>query len=67
MDKWGMLKLETKLTQYEVKNQCDKEWQDISEERVLCILAGSFTQITPKVCKILAGEEIITSDEVYRI
>jgi len=26
--------------------------------------AGSFTQVTPEVCKMLAGEEIITSDGV---
>ena len=63
-----MLKLEIKLTtQYEVKNLWDNEWQEISEEKVLCRLAGSFTQVTPEVCKMLAGEEIITSDVVYRI
>ena len=62
-----MLKLQIEFTRYEVKNTCDNEWRDISEDQVLCILAGCFTRVSPEVCKMLAGEEIITSDGIYRI
>jgi len=59
--------MKIKFTQFQVKNVHDDKWQQISERRVLDKLAESFTQVTPELCKMFNGEEIITTNEIYRV
>ena len=52
---------------YEVRHIGDPEWHKISEIKTMKILADYFDPITPALSKILTGEEIIISNQVYRL
>jgi len=56
-----------KFTRFEVKNSDDDEWQEISEIKALARLTDSFAQVTPELCKMLDGEEIVTPKGIYRV
>jgi len=59
--------MKIKFAQFQVKNFYDDKWHEISERRVLDKLAESFTQVTPELCKMFNGEEIIARNEIYRV
>jgi hypothetical protein len=58
--------IKTELTHYEVRHINDQEWNKISEKTVMERLVDSFDPVTPIISKMLMGEEIIVSQEIYR-
>jgi hypothetical protein len=54
------------MKRYEVRKVGENEWQKETEKIVMENLAESFDPVTPVITKILSGEEIRTSHEVYR-
>ena len=58
--------MEFGLTRYEVRHIDENEWHKISEKTVMERLVDSFDPVTPVLSKILRGEEIILSHEIYR-
>ena len=59
--------MEIELTHYEVRHIDKQEWHKISEKTVMERLVDSYDPVTPVLSKILAGEEIIVLQEVYRV
>ena len=59
--------MEFELTCYEVRHIDKDEWHKISEKTVMERLVDSFDPVAPVLSKILRGEEIIVSDEIYRV
>jgi hypothetical protein len=59
--------LEIELTCYEVKNIGEHGWQKIQEKAVMERLADSFDPVTPIISRMLRGEEIVVSQEIYRV
>ena len=58
--------MEIELTCYEVRHIDEHAWHKISEKTVMERLVDSFDPVTPVLSKILRGEEIIVSQEIYR-
>jgi hypothetical protein len=58
--------MEFGLTCFEVRHIDENEWHKISEKAVMERLVDSFDPVTPVLSKILRGEEIILSHEIYR-
>jgi hypothetical protein len=54
------------LGRYEYKHVDDNKWQTVSEKIVMEKLVDSFDLITPVISRMLKGEEIITSQGIYR-
>jgi hypothetical protein len=54
------------LGRYEYKHFGDNQWQTVSEKIVMEKLVDSFDLITPIISRMLKGEEIITSQGIYR-
>jgi hypothetical protein len=52
---------------FEVKKIGEEKWQKISEKIVLEKLADCFDPVTPIITKMLAGNEIVLQQEIYRI
>ncbi len=52
---------------YEVRHIDDHEWHKISEKTVMERLVDSFDQVTPIISRMLKGEEVIVSQEIYRL
>ena len=52
---------------YEVRNIGDLEWHEISEIKTMKILVEYFYPVTPVLSRLLKGEEIIASDQIYRL
>ena len=59
--------MEIELTHYEVRSIGENEWHKISEKTVMERLVDNFDPVTPVLSKILRGEEIILSHEIYRV
>ena len=59
--------LEIELTCYEVKNIGEHRWQKIPEKAVMERFADSFDPVTPILSRMLKGEEIVVSREIYRV
>ena len=59
--------MEIELTCYEVRHIDERTWHKISEKTVMERLVDSFDPVTPVLSKILAGEEIIVLQEIYRV
>ena len=55
------------LPYYEAKRIGEHEWQKISEKAVMERLVDSFEPVTPIISKMLRGEEIVVSREIYRV
>jgi hypothetical protein len=56
-----------KLPCYEAKHIGENEWQKISEKIVMERLVDSFDPVTPIISKMLRGQEIVVSREIYRV
>ena len=52
---------------YEFRHIGEYEWHKISETKVMERLADSFDPVSPIVSRMLKGEEIIISQEIYRV
>jgi hypothetical protein len=51
---------------YEVRHAGEHEWHKISEREVMEKLVESFDPVSPILYRIIRGEEIIISQEIYR-
>jgi len=51
---------------YEFRHFGDRGWYKISEKAVMERLAESFDPVSPILSRIIRGEEIIISEEIYR-
>ena len=58
--------MEIELTCYEVKNIDEHGWHKIAEKTVMERIADSFDPVTPVISRLLSGEEIVVSQEIYR-
>ena len=54
-------------TRYEVRYIGEHDWHKISEKTVMGRLVDSFDPVTPIISRMLTGEEIIVSQEIYRV
>jgi predicted PurR-regulated permease PerM len=52
---------------YELRYVGDHVWHIVSEKEVMERLVDAFDPITPAISRILMGEEIIVSNEIYRL
>ena len=52
---------------YEVKYNGNKEWEEISEIKMLRRLLEIFERVTPAVQDMIAGKRVRTSEAMYRI
>ena len=52
---------------YEVRHIGEHEWHKISETKVMERLVDNFDPVTPIISRMLKGEEIIVSQEIYRV
>jgi hypothetical protein len=52
---------------YEFKYIGDRVWQIVSEKKAMERLVDGFDAVTPAISRILKGEEIIVSNEIYRL
>jgi hypothetical protein len=59
--------VEIELTCYEVRHIGEHGWRKISEKTVMERLVESFDPVTPVISRMLNGEEIIVSHEIYRV
>jgi hypothetical protein len=60
-------RMESKMSEFEIKNFDTDNWQWVSEVAALGILQNNFEQVTPKVTEILDGKEIKTPDGILRV
>ena len=51
---------------YEVRHICDRSWHKVSEKTVMERLVESFDPVSPILARMIRGEEIIISEEIYR-
>lgn len=54
------------LGQYEFKHFAEHNWQKVSEKIVMEELVENFHPVTPILSRLLKGEEITTSQGIYR-
>ncbi|MGD2022550.1 MAG: hypothetical protein PVG52_15140 [Desulfobacterales bacterium] len=54
------------IGRYEFKNLGENKWQTVSEKIVMQKLVDNFNPVTPIIIKMLSGEEIVTSQGIYR-
>jgi hypothetical protein len=59
--------VEIELTCYEVRHIDEHEWHKISEKTVMERLVNRFNPVTPIISRMLRGEEITVSQEIYRV
>jgi hypothetical protein len=59
--------MEIELTCYEVKQSGAHGWQKIAEKAVMERLVDCFDPVTPIISRMLRGEEIVVSQEIYRV
>jgi hypothetical protein len=52
---------------YEFKHIGDDVWHIVSEKKAMERLVDGFDPVTPAISRILKGEEIIVSNEIYRL
>jgi hypothetical protein len=55
------------MYRYEVKYFGKKEWEEISELKILERLLEVFERVTPAVRDMIAGKRVQTSEAIYRI
>jgi hypothetical protein len=73
---WGLLlflifpsrqNIQNRFPCYEVRQIGEHAWYKISEKKVMERLVGSFDPVTPIISRMLKGDEIIISQEIYRV
>ena len=61
------MKMNFKLSQFEVKHSDAKNWRYISEVAALELLQDKYHLITPILSQMLQGQEITTPDDIFNI
>ena len=61
------MKMNFKLSQFEVKPLYAKNWRYISEVAALELLQDKYHRITPILSQMLQGKEITTPDGIFSI
>jgi hypothetical protein len=59
--------VEIELTCYEVRHIGEHEWHKISEKTLIDRLVDSFDPVNPIISRMLRGEEISVSQDIYRV
>ena len=59
--------MDIELTCYEVRHTGEHDWHKIPEKKVMERLVDSFDPVTPIISRMLKGEEISVSQEIYRV
>ena len=59
--------MEIELTCYEVRYIGEHKWHRISEKTVMERMVDSFDPVNPIISRMLRGEEITVSKEIYRV
>ncbi len=54
------------IGRYEFKDLEENKWQKVSEKIVMQKLVDNFNPVTPIIMKMLSGEEIVTTQGIYR-
>ena len=52
---------------YEVKYHDKKEWEAISETKVLAKLQETYDQVTPAIQDMIDGKQVLTPQAAFRI
>ncbi len=55
------------MPSYEVKYHDKKEWEEISEIKVLGRLQETYDQVTPVIQEMIDGKQVLTPNAVFRI
>jgi hypothetical protein len=55
------------MPSYEVKYHGKKEWEAISETKVLAKLQETYDQVTPAIQDMIDGKQVLTPKAVFRI
>ncbi|MGD9080006.1 MAG: hypothetical protein PVG96_11730 [Desulfobacterales bacterium] len=58
--------MKSTLGKYEFRHFGENNWQKVSEKIVMEKLVDNFDPITPVLSRMLNGDEIITSQGIYR-
>ena len=56
-----------KLPQYKVKYHENEQWEEISELRAINELYKAFKKVTQAIKEMIEGEEVKTSNAIYRL
>ena len=59
--------MEIELTYYEVRHVGEQKWHKISEKALMERMVDSFDPVNPIISRMLRGEEITVSQEIYRV
>ena len=59
--------MKIELTCYEVKHIGSHGWQEIAEKTVMERLVDIFDPGTPIISRMFRGEEIVVSQQIYRV
>ncbi len=59
--------MEIELTCYEIRHIGEHGWQKIKEKTVMERLVDSLYPVNPIIARMLMGEEITVSQEIYRV
>jgi hypothetical protein len=55
------------MPNYEVKYHDKKEWEAISETKVLAKLQDTYDRVTPAIQDMIDGKQVLTPQAVFRI
>jgi hypothetical protein len=55
------------MPQYEVRFHDRAKWEEISEIELMHLLQKSYDRVTPAIQQMLEGEQVLTTDAVYRL
>jgi hypothetical protein len=56
-----------KMPRYEVRNNGNEDWKEISELEFMDGLYKLYHRVTPAIKEMLAGKELRTPDAAYRL
>jgi hypothetical protein len=55
------------MPQYEVRFHGRAQWEEISEIELMHLLHESYDRVTPAIQQMIEGEQVLTTDAVYRL
>ena len=55
------------MPQYEVRFHDRAQWEEISEIELMHRLNESYDPVTPAIKQIIEGEQVLTTDAVFRL
>jgi len=55
------------MPRYEVRFNDEAHWVEISEIELMHLLHESYDRVTPAIQQMIEGEQVLTTDAVYRL